>query len=243
MSAYDERANDYDRGRVGYAHDIYNYLTSLGVSSGTSVLDIGCGTGLASLPLIRNGYTVTGVDPSEKMLAIARRQAPDATWVLGDAEKLPFPDKSFGAAVSGQAFHHVDRTAALNEIIRVVKPGGGVAIWWKHLMGDDGVKMLRDQVISEFGVQQPPSGLPGGFREFYASALHGQTLRVVPWRSTMSLDQYLAYERSRKALHEVLGGDVEQYVKRLETRLRQTFGEGNPSIPLAYLHYLYLAKV
>ena len=241
-STFDSLAENYDAGRIGYAPEIYTHLVANGLDSRRSVLDIGCGTGLASALLVENGYRVTGVDPSEAMLAHAKRRYPGAEWVVGTAEKLPFKDASFDAVISAQIMHRVDRAAAMNEILRVLRPGGVAGIWWRHLMGDDAVKLMRDEAAAEVGIEAPLAGLRGGFKEFYAAPFREHALRVVPWRASMPLSQVVQMERSRGNVHDRMGERLEAYIEAFERRLRERFGAGDPYIPLSYTHYLYLAK-
>jgi len=241
-TTFDSLAENYNAGRIGYANEIYNHLLDFGLNPKHRILDIGCGTGLASAPLLDNNFSVVGVDPSEPMLAHAKRRYPDALWVTGTAEKLPFDDASFDAVISAQTIHRVDRPAAIAEIMRVLKPNGLTGIWWKHLMRDDAVKMMRDESAAEVGVNVPPSGLQGGFKEFYGAPWRDHTLRVVPWRTSMPLSQVLQMERSRGNVHDRMGDRLETYVSALERRLHERFGPGDSYVPLSYMHYLYLAK-
>lgn len=75
---------------------------------------------------------VAGVDPNPGMIAVAKEIVPDVEWHQGKAESLPFPDESFDAVVSqfGLMFF-TDRAQAIQEILRVLTPGGrlAVAVW------------------------------------------------------------------------------------------------------------------
>lgn len=239
---FDSLAENYDAGRIGYAPEVYTHLVAFGLDQRRRTLDIGCGTGLASGPFIKNGFNLTGVDPSEPMLAHAKRRFPEAEWVVGTAEKLPFEDESFDAAISAQIMHRVDRVAAMHEILRVLRPNGVVGIWWKHLMSDDAVKIMRDDAANEVGIETPASGLRGGFKEFYAAPFREHSLRVVPWRAAATIDQVVQMERSRGNVHDRMGSKLEAYVAAFERRLHERFGAGDAYVPLSYTHYVYLAK-
>lgn len=235
-------AQEYANSRIGYSHELYDVIAQFGLRRGATILDIGCGTGIASRPFAVNGFPVTGIDPSPSMLAVAAQRLPNATLVEGEAEALPFPNERFDVAISAQTFHWIDRARALAEAHRVLRRGGIIAIWWKHLMGQDAIKQIGDDVFMQLGTTPAQSGLSGGFKEFYASQFDQQTLRVLPWRTSMTLEQYLGYERSRCAVRKALGDRADEYFSLLEQRLRDRWGAGNPMLSVAYIQYLYMAK-
>ncbi|HEX8806946.1 MAG TPA: class I SAM-dependent methyltransferase, partial [Candidatus Aquilonibacter sp.] len=210
MTSFDQLVSEYDAGRIGYAHDVYNNLVAFGVQPRHTILDIGCGTGLAGGPLIENGFEVTGVDPSEAMLAVARERYPQAKWVRGTAEKLPFADDSFDVAISAQAFHHADGRRGIDETKRVLRPNGVLAIWWKSLMSDDPIKRLRDSIARDMGIAPLSSTWRSGFRDFYASGLRETAVRVIPWSTIVTLDKFLQYERSRKIVYDEFGSSASE---------------------------------
>ena len=92
-----------------------------------NVLDVACGTGDMVVSLAEQGCIVTGVDISEEMLSIARQKAP--TYLLADAEHLPFEDNTFDAvtcAFGVRNFVHMEQ--GLGEMLRVLKPAGAMVI-------------------------------------------------------------------------------------------------------------------
>jgi len=105
------------------------------IQPGHRVLDVACGTGiLAREALARVGANgrIAGLDANPGMLAVAERISPDIEWQQGTAESLPYPDQSFDVVVSqfGLMFFP-DRQAALREMLRVLVPGGrlAIAVW------------------------------------------------------------------------------------------------------------------
>jgi SAM-dependent methyltransferase len=102
------------------------------IGPGQRVLDVACGTGvLACAAAERAGADgqVVGLDPNPEMLAVARPKSARIEWRAGCAESLPFTDDSFDAVVSqfGLMFFE-DRVAALSEMMRVLRPGGRLAV-------------------------------------------------------------------------------------------------------------------
>ena len=103
--------------------------TTLGMLGQPSrLLDVGCGTGrFTVLAAERLGVRAWGIDPSEEMLAQARRRpgAARVGWKRGEAEHLPFKDGWFDAAHAHLVLHVLrDRDAAYRELARVLQPGG-----------------------------------------------------------------------------------------------------------------------
>ena len=133
----------YDFDTIARTYDRLNHIMTLGLdrqwrkravkelsipNSQFSVLDVACGTGDMVVELRKHGCTITGVDLSEEMISIAKTKAP-ATYMIGDAEHLPFPDNTFDAvtcAFGVRNFVHLEQ--GLSEMLRVLKPGGTMVI-------------------------------------------------------------------------------------------------------------------
>lgn len=129
----------YDFDKIARNYDSMNRLISLGLDRlwrrravrglNGKVLDVACGTGDMVVELQKHGCIVTGIDLSDEMLAVARQKAPTATYMIADAEQLPFDDETFDAvtcAFGVRNFVHLEQ--GLNEMLRVLKPGGRMVI-------------------------------------------------------------------------------------------------------------------
>jgi SAM-dependent methyltransferase len=111
-------------------------------------LDIGCGSGALSSTIITlaNPAALTGVDPSDGFLRLARAQVTDprAEFMAGSAQAIPLPDGSVDVVVGGLMLNFVppgEQPAALAEMRRVCRPGGSVAVYvWDY---SGGMQMMR----------------------------------------------------------------------------------------------------
>jgi ubiquinone/menaquinone biosynthesis C-methylase UbiE len=97
--------------------------------AGARVLDVACGTGLISIPLARRGFHVSGLDVSERVLEVARAEAPELDFRRGDMRELPWEDESFDAVINlwtafGFFETRADDEHVLSEAARVLVPGG-----------------------------------------------------------------------------------------------------------------------
>ena len=102
------------------------------IRSGSKVLDIGSGPGHIANHLAKLGASVTGVDFSPQMVAVAKKKYPQIAFEQADAEDLPFEAGSFDAVVANYVVHHLARPERVfSEIYRVLKPGGrfAFAVW------------------------------------------------------------------------------------------------------------------
>jgi SAM-dependent methyltransferase len=124
---------DYGRIEPVLAPAADDLVQTAGARAGMRVLDVACGTGSAALAATARGATAVGVDASDVLVALARRRAElegaAAEFLVGDAERLPVPDASFDLTVS--AFGVIfagDPARAVDEMLRVTRPGGLIAL-------------------------------------------------------------------------------------------------------------------
>ena len=126
------------------------------VDAGHAVLDVGCGTGVlarAAAERVGSEGTVTGVDPNDGMLAVARRRNDSVRWLEGFAEDLPVEDGAFDRVVSQFALMFFeDRGRGLAEMARVLRPDGRVAVaTWSSLDGTPGYAAMVELLGGLFG--------------------------------------------------------------------------------------------
>lgn len=148
--------------------------------AGKRVLEIGFGIGTDLLSFARAGAAVTGLDLTPRSLEITKKRLAldglDADLVLGDAESLVFPNNYFDLVYSFGVLHHIpDTQSAINEIYRVLRPGGRVmtmlyhrrSLWyWGGLIFKRGImrggllNMSVDEMLSRFTEYTETGAMP-----------------------------------------------------------------------------------
>lgn len=124
-------AAEYEQGRPGYPAEVVDLLASeLGMGPGSTVIDLGAGTGKLTRLLLPTGARVVAVEPVAAMREQLAALVPGAAAVDGTAESIPLPDSCADVVTVAQAFHWFDGPKALTEIRRVLAPGGGLALIW-----------------------------------------------------------------------------------------------------------------
>jgi SAM-dependent methyltransferase len=139
-------ADAYERGRPEYPPGAVGALAAeLRVPAGAPVLDLAAGTGKLSKALLAAGFDVLAVEPLGALREVLAQRIGADRVHDGVAEAIPLPDTSVAAVTVADAFHWFDHARALEEIRRVLRPGGGLAVlstvpdWrgatWAHELG------------------------------------------------------------------------------------------------------------
>jgi SAM-dependent methyltransferase/quercetin dioxygenase-like cupin family protein len=128
-----ERATDWAEvmeGPNGWGIPVYErILERVPIDESTRLLDVGCGSGRFCRIARDRGATVAGLDATREFIAIARERTPEGEFVVGEMERLPWPDDSFDVVTGFHSFFLAeDMARALREARRVARPGGTVAL-------------------------------------------------------------------------------------------------------------------
>jgi ubiquinone/menaquinone biosynthesis C-methylase UbiE len=101
----------------------------LGSPSGLDILDVGCGTGELLAQFATRGHSLSGIEPNEAAVDLARKLVPEAQILLARGEALPFPDASHDLVTSFHVLEHVvSPEKTLDEMIRVLRQGGSLFV-------------------------------------------------------------------------------------------------------------------
>ena len=111
------------------------------------MLDLAAGTGKLTRLLVPSGANLIAVEPVREMRTELERRVPGVATLGGTAERMPFNDGYVDGVTVGQAFHWFNADAALREIHRVLRPGGGLALIWNARDERDPLQAALSEII------------------------------------------------------------------------------------------------
>jgi len=131
---HDQVAQRYDRARPGYPAALFDDIIAYaGLAAAARILEVGCGTGQATLPLARRGFAIDCIEPGAQMVAIARDNLagfPAVTLTCADFERFRAPPARYDLLLSATAFHWIDPEVRFRKAHDLLKPGGTLALFW-----------------------------------------------------------------------------------------------------------------
>jgi ubiquinone/menaquinone biosynthesis C-methylase UbiE len=129
----------YDDCRQGYPDEVVEcMIETSGVSAGSAVLEVGCGTGQLTQSLVTHGFALTAIDIGPSMIGAARGRVEDSVkFEVVSFEDFDAPDGSFDLIVSATAFHWLDPEVQFTKPARLLRPGGWLAVLGTRETYDD----------------------------------------------------------------------------------------------------------
>jgi|ERR1035441_3415511 SAM-dependent methyltransferase len=232
---FDQEAERYDRCRPPYPDALIDELLDP-EPAGLDVLDVGCGTGIASRAMAEQGAKVLGVEVAPRMAEIARRHGIDVE--IGAFEGWDAAGRRFDRVTSSQAWHWLDMPAATAKAASLLRPNGILGLIWNGGAHPDD---LADALEEVYSTVVPPgthrlfrgyaanrstdvrSGLTGVFDAIAAAPDFGaSTEQWFPWTRAYLRDQWLDLLLSysdhaalepmvRDRLFEAIGAAIDDY--------------------------------
>ncbi|MFI9724160.1 methyltransferase domain-containing protein [Streptomyces sp. NPDC052396] len=202
---FTEAAELYDRVRPGYPPAVFDDLAELtGITPDSRILEIGCGTGQATLPLAARGYRITTVELGARMAAAARRNLagfPGVEIVVAAFEDWPLPPEPFGLVLAATSFHWIDPAIRMTKAADALRPSGALATVSTHHIagGSTGFFAEVQDCYERFDPSTPPglrlppaTEIPEDHTELDASGRFGPALfRRYERELTYSTREYL----------------------------------------------------
>ena len=243
VRGFGDAGERYERDRPDYPTDGVRLLVAaLGIGSGSTVADVGAGTGKLTRALVATGATVIAVEPLAGMRDRIAVTAPRAVPFDGTAEAMALRDGSIDAITVAQAFHWFDGPRALAEFHRVLRAGGGLGLIWNER--DRGTPWVAafDRIIDAVDPERPDHAL-GHWRTAFAETRLFTPLEhaTVPYAQTHALPDGLvdriATVSSVAALDPVRRDRVFDQVRTLERTHPDLVGRAEVVLP--YRTHLY----
>jgi SAM-dependent methyltransferase len=178
--AFGRTAREYELGRPEWPEELLDRVVAdLGLTPDAFVLDLGAGTGKLTRALVPRFARVVAVEPDDAMRAVLEEVVPGAESKAGSAEAIPLGDEEIDAAFSGEAFHWFASPETIDELARVLRPGGGLAIFWNIFVDSepalpDEAEAVLEEAFARGGVPGLPRVLSGQWREPIARSRFGE---------------------------------------------------------------------
>ncbi|MQA27925.1 MAG: methyltransferase domain-containing protein [Micromonosporaceae bacterium] len=208
---FDEAAERYHRARPSYPERLFDDVERLaGLSSGSSLLEIGCGTGKATLPLARRGHDIVALELGRRLAEQASRNLaglPNVTVVHASFDDWEHERGGFDLVFAATAWHWLDPDGKHRRAWGLLRPGGHLAFWSAvHVFPDHGDPFFREiqPVYDAIGHGLPadatwprPGELPETTTEIEASGLFDEVrVRHYDWEVRYDADSYIELLRT-----------------------------------------------
>ena len=204
-ATFNEDADLYNRGRPRYPLQLFKDLVALtDISSQSRILEIGPGTGLATVPIAKLQSTIIGVELGANMAAVARRnlsQFPNVEIVVSAFEDWPLPSEKFDLVMAATAFHWIREDIRINKCADALRSGGFLAVISTHHVDGGSKQFFTDvqRIYDHYGIGEAPgfclaaaSDIPEQFDEAERSGLFDSLqFRRYEWDEIYTAQSYL----------------------------------------------------
>lgn len=256
-AVFDEAALLYDEARPGYPEELFDDVVSLsGIPQGGRILEIGCGTGQATVPLARRGYRILCVELGENLAAVARRNLgayPRAEIHVGPFEEWQPQGEPFDLAISATAFHWLDPEVAYPRVADALGEAGSLALFWSVHVHTEAAGGVFEEVQKVYAREAPeivgpedhkgpprPEDVPSKTPEIERSGRFEVTAtRTHRWDETYDTSGYLSVLNTYSGHRSLAKHTHDRLFRGIASLIDQRFGG---SITKGYLTTLYVAR-
>jgi SAM-dependent methyltransferase len=229
---FDEAPELYDRVRPGYPEQLFDDLASLaGLRPGSRVLELGCGTGQATVSLARRGYEIVAIELGAGLAELARRKLapfPAVRVVHAAFEAWPLPAEPFDAVFAATSFHWIEPEVRVAKSADALRSGGALAVVSTHHVAGGDRQFFADaqrcyerwDPATPPGVRlMPAADIPVDRGQFAASARFGDVVfRRYERELTYSAQEYRELLLSYSG-HRAMEPDARQHLLACIVRL------------------------
>ncbi|MCI0477456.1 MAG: class I SAM-dependent methyltransferase [Anaerolineales bacterium] len=247
---FDAVAADYDAYRPDYPEALIETIISeTGVTPSGKILEIGSGTGKATLLFARRGFSIVCVEPGENLVAVAARKLKEdrVEFEIARFEEWRERANEFDLAMSAQAFHWIPKEIGYAKAARALKSDGHLALFWNRYPAlDSDIARDLDRVYKE---RAPDLSTPldSSIEELIrrvetaineSSAFDSVRVRTFPWSARYDTTQYLGLLNTYSD-HLILAPQIRQH---LFDGVAQVIARHGGSIERPYIAVLFVAQ-
>jgi len=193
------QADVYSKMPVVTDPELLSHIVSIsGVGKSDRVLDVASGPGFVAMAFAPHCASVIGLDATDRFVAVAteealRRRLENVSFVLGDAERIAYPDEAFDIAVCRFAFHHFPHPAAvLSEMRRVVRRGGSLVVV-DMLASEDPAKATYHNEMEQLCDPSHARAIPGSEFERMFTRFGLELTYKQSFKTTFSIEDWIAH--------------------------------------------------
>jgi SAM-dependent methyltransferase len=246
--SFNRNAALYDRARPSYPEELFDDLVGLsGIPGHGRILEIGPGTGQATLPLARRGFSILGLELGDRMARVCRRKLRGFPGVeirnIRFEDWLPEPE-AFDLVLAATAFHWIPGRVAWPRCAKVLRPDGHLALLWNFPERPDTpvyreLRAVYHELMPQRDDPRPPSErVERQRKKIVSSGRFGPVLvRCYPWQEESTTQEYIDQLRTQSS-HAIL---APEYRRRLFSAIRAVIDRHGGRILRPLVATLFLA--
>jgi SAM-dependent methyltransferase len=232
--SFDAAARLYDQFRPGYPEPLFDDLVRCsGIPEGGRILEIGPGTGQATVPLARRGFSILGLELGASMARVCRRNTrgfPNVEILDTAFEDWEVEPEGFDLALAATAFHWIPYRVAYPRCARAVKPRGSLALLWNFVDIPDNnfynnLRAVYRRIVPSMHHSAPPElRIERQHKKIVSSGHFGPvTILRYPWQKQYDADSYVGLLKTMSD-HAILAPQIKRDVFRAIRRLIEDNG-------------------
>jgi SAM-dependent methyltransferase len=222
-------ASLYDAARPDYPPEALDRpIEALGLAADAGVVDLAAGTGKLTRRLGEHFAGVVAIEPDDRMRSVLEASVRTAAVRAGAADAIPLGDATADAVFVGDAFHWFATAAAVAEIARVLRPGGGLVLlwndWWTSEPGlPEEAQRSFDEIWARTGRADAQAELDEWRRAFDASPFADLEEARIGWELELTAERFVSLLLTPSGMAALPDGERDELRRTLERSVSGTY--------------------